>query len=60
MFQDKIRSLLAELSATWLKRRIAPATAHKGVTAANDIPAKRPRQRKAHRPGKPVDRASNM
>jgi hypothetical protein len=63
MFGDKIRSLLAEFSANWLKLRKTPATSHKGTVAANDTKktkGKRPRKRSAHKAGKPVDRASNM
>ena len=61
MFQEKIRSLLAELSANWLRRRKAPATMHKGQAAANDTKRSRPQKdRQPNKPGKPVDRASGM
>lgn len=60
MFRDRIRSLLAEISATWLKRRQAPATSHKGKVAANDTKTKRPHTQRAHEPRPPVKPASKM
>jgi hypothetical protein len=56
LFRDKIRSLLAELSASWLQRGKAPAKAHKGKIAAND--AQRPRTVQHREPKPPTDHAS--
>ncbi|WP_164754102.1 hypothetical protein [Mesorhizobium sp. M7A.F.Ca.US.008.03.1.1] len=54
-----LRSLLAELSASWLKRRKAPTTVNT-VKPRPDHQAMR--QRSAHKPKKPPTRdvASNM
>ncbi|MBZ9775296.1 hypothetical protein [Mesorhizobium sp. CO1-1-8] len=56
---EGLRSLLAELSASWLKRRKAPAT----LNTVKSRPAHQAmRQRAAHKPKKPPTRdvASNM
>ncbi|MER9297857.1 hypothetical protein NKI38_15375 [Mesorhizobium sp. M0621] len=56
-----LRSLLAELSSSWLKHRKAQAPETVNMVKAAPRPAQQAtRQRAAHKPKPPPDVASNM